>query len=142
MRDGYITVYDRHFTGGDDEENNYGELNTSCRIGAKNGAVIIEYTEILDGENDCRCVITVTRDRITMIRSGVFRTTIIFENQKRNACAYHTPYGEILIGVYTNAVFSDMSENGGTLNIAYTLDSSGDLLSENELRISVELKED
>ncbi len=141
MRDGYITVIDRHFAGGD-EEPGCGELRTACRIGAKDGAIIIEYTEILDGENDCRCVITLTEKRVTMIRSGVFRTTIIFENRKRNSCAYHTPYGEILIGVYTNALFSDMSESGGTLNLAYTLDNSGDLISENELKISVELKED
>ncbi len=141
MKDGYITVRDRHFQGGSEEEE-CGEIRTSCRIGRQNSAIVIDYTEIFDGENDCRCALTIMDGRVTMMRSGAYRTTVVFEDGKRNTSAYLTPFGEILIGVFTNALFIDMTEEGGTMNIAYTLDSGGDLLSENELKISVELKDD
>ena len=39
-------------------------------------------------------------------------------------------------------MFIDFDENGGMMNFAYTIDSAGDLISENELKITVEIKEE
>ena len=46
-----------------------------------------------------------------------------------------------MIGVYTNAMFIDFDENGGVMDFAYTIDSAGDLISENELKITVETED-
>ena len=140
MKQGYITIRDRHLTA--DEESDYGEIKTRCRVSRQKNALLIEYKEILDGEHDCSCALTISDGKITMIRNGAFCTTMIFEERQRHACAYHTPFGEMMLTVYTNAVFIDIDEDGGQIHLAYTLDSGGGLLSENELIITVEITEE
>lgn len=141
MKNAYITVLDRHFTDGEGD-GDYGELKTECEISTKGRAIIVRYNETVDMTDDCETTLTIENNRITMMRTGRFRTSMIFENQVRHTCCYETPYGEIMIGIYTNAMFADFGEDGGILNFAYSIDSAGDLISENELKIIVEMKED
>ncbi len=141
MKKAYITVLDRHFTG-DDSEPECGELRTDCTISTKDGAIIVKYNETVEKSNDCETQLIIQNNRITMMRIGRFRTSMIFECQKRHICCYETPIGEMMIGIYTNAMFTDFDEEGGILNFAYSIDSGGDLISENELKIFVEVKED
>ena len=84
----------------------------------------------------------VEEKRVTMLRSGFINTSMVFENGCRHTCCYDTPVGQILIGVYTNAMYVSMSENGGEIHLAFTVDSGGDFLSKNELKITAEIKED
>ncbi len=141
MKNAYITVIDRHFTG-ENDEGECGELTTKCSIEAADGEIVIRYNETVDNADDCETSLYIKNSRITMMRSGRFRTSMIFENGKRHICCYETPFGEIMIGIYTNAMFIDFDENGGMMNFAYTIDSAGDLISENELKITVEIKEE
>ncbi len=141
MKKAYIVIRDRHFDGSEDEPGDYGELKTNCLIGREGSSVVIRYKEITDGEGDCVCMLSISGKKVTLVRNGIYCITVIFEAGQRNTCVYHTPYGEIYIGVYTNAMFIDMTEDGGCINIAYTLDNSGDFVSENELKISVEVRE-
>lgn len=140
MKKGFIQVIDRHFTG--DKEGESGELKTSCLIGAEDGAIVIKYHETVDMPEDCETNLRIEKDRITMMRHGRFRTSMMFENGKRHTCCYETPFGEIMIGIYTNAMFIDFDEDGGIIDFAYTIDSAGDLLSENELKIIVDTEEE
>lgn len=141
MKDAYITIRDRHFT--DNEGNDdYGELKTECKIGVEDNSIVVRYHETVENINDCDTSLNIQNGRITMMRNGFFRTGMIFENGKRHVSCYETPFGEVMIGIYTNAMFIDFDEDGGVLNFAYTIDSNGDLVSENELKITVELKEE
>ena len=140
MRNGRISVIDRHFTENVRDPES-GELRTSCQIGVDGGSIVIRYHETLEEVNDCETCLMINNGRITMIRSGRYSTSMIFENGKRHICCYDTPLGEIMIGVYTNAMFIDFNENGGVMDFAYTIDSAGDLISENELKITVETED-
>ncbi len=134
MKDAYIKVFDRHFTDSDDD--GFGNFFTTCKIGAENGSIVIRYKEVFD-ELECNTSISVKDQRVTMIRSGKYRTNMIFENGKRHTCIYTTPFGELMIGIYTNAMYVNLTEDGGVLEFAYTIDNSGRLISENELKIFV-----
>lgn len=141
MRDGFITINDSHYDfDGQPAEN--GEVTTTCRIGKDNGIIRIEYNESFESEFDASTVIMVEEKRVTMLRSGFINTSMVFENGCRHTCCYDTPVGQILIGVYTNAMYVSMSENGGEIHLAFTVDSGGDFLSKNELKITAEIKED
>ena len=141
MKEAYITIRDRHFTD-DDGGDDYGELKTDCLIGTEDDSIVVRYHETVEKADDCDTSLRVQNNRITMMRNGFFRTGMIFENGKRHISCYETPFGEAMIGIYTNAMFIDFDENGGILDFAYTIDNNGDLLSENELKITVELKEE
>lgn len=141
MKVGNITVKDRHFSL-DEKGSDYSELVTECFVGVDGDSVVIKYHETVAELNDCETCLMVRKDRVTMMRDGKFRTSMIFENRKRHISCYETPYGEIMIGIYTNALFIDLNENGGVINFAYTIDSSSELISQNELKITVSIKDD
>ena len=78
--------------------------------------------------------------RVAMRRVGKYNTEMVFEQQQRHICYYTTPYGELMMGIYTKSVTFEPLENGGRLRFAYTIDFNNDLASENELDITFTLK--
>ncbi len=140
MKNGFITIRDRHFHGMENDD--FGEITTACEVGVDGDSIVVNYYESIGEVNDCQTSIMIKKDRVTMMRNGIYRTGMIFENRKRHISCYETPFGEIMIGIYTNAMFVSFDEYGGEINIAYTIDTNGDLVSENEIRITVEVKED
>ncbi|MBR6939280.1 MAG: DUF1934 domain-containing protein [Clostridia bacterium] len=142
MKEAYITVRDRHFLSPYSKDDEFGELKTGCQIGVDGNSIVIKYKESVDEVNDCQTCLMIKQGVVSMVRVGRFHTNMIFENKKRHICCYETPFGSLMVGIYTNAMFIDFSENGGEVNLAYTIDVSGDLVSENELKILVEIKED
>jgi uncharacterized beta-barrel protein YwiB (DUF1934 family) len=59
------------------------------------------------------------------------------EAGKRHSCRYSTPYGDLLIGVYAEDVFSAMSRKGGQLELNYTVDCNGSLIAKKQMIINV-----
>ena len=48
--------------------------------------------------------------------------------------------GSMLIDVYTHKMDINLDENGGTMDVAYTLDFDSQVLSENTFKITVNKK--
>lgn len=143
MRDGFITILDRNFQR-DEKPGDFGELRTKCQVSSQGEAVLIRYNESVENINDCETCLKVESNRVTMMRAGRYRTTMIFEKEKRHTACYETPFGEVMIAVYTKVLNMDFNESGGAIIINYTIDTYGDFISENELKIIVkrEVKED
>ncbi len=75
--------------------------------------------------------------RLTLMRKGGDNTRLILENGKRHLCQYDTGYGNLMIGIFTSRLDSDLNDAGGSLNVRYTLDVNSALSSTNELSITV-----
>ena len=134
-----ITVIDRHFEG-DNDEGTCGELRAAGKMKKSSDSFVVTYKETVESPNDCETTLKIEKDRITMIRCGRFRTSMIFESGKRHSALYETPFGKAMIGIYTHSLFIDFDKEGGQMNFAYSIDCNGDLVSENELKIFVEVK--
>lgn len=143
MKDGFITILDRNFQR-DETPGDFGELRTKCQVIAQENTVTVCYKESVEKINDCETCLKVEPNRVTMMRAGRYRTTMIFEKEKRHTACYETPFGEVMIAVYTKVLNMDFNESGGAIIINYTIDTYGDFISENELKIIVktEVKED
>lgn len=74
---------------------------------------------------------------LTLMRRGKDSTRLILENGKRHLCQYDTGYGNLMIGVFTSRLDSDLNDAGGNLKVSYTLDINSALSSTNELSITV-----
>ena len=72
-----------------------------------------------------------------MTRCGDYSTQMIMEREKRHSCHYNTPMGEMVMGVFARRIESDMTEDGGSLLLDYTIDINADFASINELKITV-----
>ena len=74
---------------------------------------------------------------VTMMRFGENNTHLIFEQGKTHTCCYETGYGGLSIGVCSDYVDIDISENGGQLSCKYTIDINNSMLSVNNFNITV-----
>ena len=120
--------------------------------GESEGAKIVSVATIEGDENDytirdsetgdldgCEVALNVKdKKTVTMTRTGnVYSTQLIVEQGKRHNCFYNTPAGELMLGVYAKKVHSTVEKGEGILRFSYTLDFNSDLVSENELIITV-----
>ena len=141
MKRASLRIKDRHYDVGDNP-GNFGEIITECSITKKSNSIVFDYFEDIPGFDVCRSEVTVEKDRVTILRSGKISTCMILEPEKRHISCYETPYGEIMLGVYTDALAVDLTEDGGFVEFAYTIDSNGELVSRNELKFLIETEED
>ena len=74
-----------------------------------------------------------------MRRSGEnLYSQLIIEKGQRHQCVYDTGYGTLTLGISGDQIISSLDDNGGHLQVRYTLDINASMASENELLIQVE----
>ena len=139
MKEAVIKIIDRHVS--DDEEYSC-ELTTNGFLEYGANGYTVTYFETDEELKGSKTVLKVSGNTIVMTRSGKYNTELIIEKEKRRSCFYETPYGELMMGVYTKNISSKMNENGGKLCFSYTIDFNNDLASENDLTVEVAVKSD
>lgn len=68
---------------------------------------------------------------------GAGSTRLVLENGKRHLCQYDTGYGNMMIGIFTSQLHSNLTDEGGKLEVRYTLDINSNLSSSNEILITI-----
>ncbi len=125
-----------------DGETDKVEVLTAGNYIMKNGHCYIGYKEYDDDNPNEHFdnLIKVENDIVTITRKGPMRSQLMLEKGKRHQCLYQTVAGDLIIGVFTKTMKSTLGEQGGTLEVSYTLDFNTDLVSENSFKIKVEEK--
>ena len=115
------------------------ELFTTGSYYKRNGHYYIAYDESeATGFEGSRTTLKVEdSNRVTLIRSGKARSQLIIERGVRHQCHYDTGYGAMTIGVSGDRVVSGLTDEGGKLEFAYSLDVNTLLASENAVYIHV-----
>ncbi len=140
MKKAIIKITDRHIQDGEEYE---AELTTSGEFEITENGCRVVYTETDEELENCVTTLDVVgSEKISMTRAGKYNTEMVIEKDRRHSCFYQTPYGELMMGIFAKKVVNEMTENGGTLNFSYTIDFNNTPASENELTVSVLLKEE
>lgn len=140
MKKALVKIIDRHRNEGEDSSF---ELTTSGTYEPAPDGFCLTYNETDEElEGSLTKLFVYPQGKIHMNRMGKYNTEMVFEPQQRHTCFYSTPFGELMMGIYTKSIAFEPHENGGRLHFAYTIDFNNDLASENELDISFILKED
>lgn len=130
-----ITIADRHTVEGESESSTITVFGT---MEYQSGKYTLEYDEQNEGFLGSHIRMEVVEpSQINIFRTGLQSMEMAIEKGVRHACQYSTPYGSMLMNFYGTEVQSDMSVFGGTLSFKYTIDANGELVSSNELHISV-----
>ncbi|MBO5908909.1 MAG: DUF1934 family protein, partial [Clostridia bacterium] len=58
------------------------------------------------------------------------------------SCLYNTPQGDFVIGIYGETLNTQLSDNGGSIYMSYTIDVNSGLLSKNIMEIKVKETEE
>lgn len=123
-----------------DDETGEVELTTFgsyVRRGDSRYIVYKEYTS--EDKNKTRTSILKVDggNKVTLMRGGEDSTRLILERGKRHLCQYDTEFGNMMIGVFTSRVQSELDDLGGKLEVSYTLDINSSLSSQNEIFITI-----
>ena len=101
---------------------------------------LLEYTEYDENANRFQTAVRVVgQEAVYVTRKGDFGSEMQFEVGKRNSTVYATPYGEMLLGVYTKSVENALRGGGGRLQFCYTTDFNSRFAIENSMSLTVHL---
>lgn len=115
------------------------DFTTEGKLGEKQGKMYILYEEEESiGARGVKTMLKVESDRqVILQRSGALNSRMTIEKGQRHNCCYSTVQGDIMVGVFGEAIKSELNGNGGKLYMRYTVDVNMGLVSRNEIEISV-----
>lgn len=73
----------------------------------------------------------------SITRHGKHRSCLLIEEGTTNICNYDTPAGSVILDINGIAIDSGLGDKGGKLNLEYSLNTSGMLISDNSIKIDV-----
>lgn len=74
-------------------------------------------------------------ERVTLTRVGEYNSEMIFEEGCRHLSLYNTPYGAVSMGVNTRHLLAELDDNGGCVEVDYTLEVEGAVVGRNTFQI-------
>ena len=116
------------------------ELSTEGTFRRFEDEYIITYTEDQTVEGSkTKTQLTVKGDNTVILeRRGDLNSRLVITEGERNNCLYAIPQGSLTLGIYGKNVNSNMTANGGSVKMIYSIDMNFEPLSENEVEILVE----
>ena len=114
----------------------HGELEEAMQLTMpgtlkKKGAErVLRYTETIQDKGDGSSVthevyVQLREGHVTVLRRGPYGMLMVFEQGKRYQTDYHTPYGDMQMGIYPTHVETELHEDRGQARLEYQLDLQG-----------------
>lgn len=117
------------------------EFVTEAKLYKRGEAVYLIYEETeLSGIPGCRTRLKCKPDEVQMKRYGEsagIGNEIRFERGRRYSGLYDTPFGAIELEVLTNRLENNLTEDGGNLDIDYSISLKGLMEGHNQLSITL-----
>jgi len=120
------------------EETDAIELITSGEYSHEGSETVFSYMESeMTGMEGTRTTFHVSPRMVTLTREGTLNAQMVFEQGKKHMFLYETPYGATSMGVDTRRLAYGLGDDGGKMEIDYTIDVDSVVVSENSFVISV-----
>lgn len=119
------------------------EVVTPAQYYLRNGKHYIIYDEVVEGMAGTihnKIKITGT-DMIEIVRSGLSSSHMVFEKNKKSLTYYHTPFGQMLVGVNTKEMQIQIAENRIDVQVGYELDINHESMADCMIRMNIISKE-
>jgi Uncharacterized protein conserved in bacteria len=114
------------------------ELVTAGRLARDGERYTLTYQESeLTGLDGTQTAIQVEGEQVIMTRSGEFNTQMVFQEGRRHLSMYNTPYGAMAIGVNTRHLLARMDDQGGSIEVDYTIEVDHALAGRSVFQIQV-----
>ncbi len=117
------------------------EMITTGEYYYKNNKHYLLYDEVMEGES------TVTKNRIKfasgfmeLTKNGVVSVHMLFEENQKNVTHYHTPYGDLMMGIEAKKVELKETENEINISVDYALEINEEHAADCDIKINVKSK--
>jgi Uncharacterized protein conserved in bacteria len=111
---------------------------------SRNNKHFIIYEEMLEDEDGLNCItkntIKISGNQVEIIKKGSSRTHMIFEENQKNMSYYNTPFGNLLVGIFTTRIKVTEEETSLQVEIDYGLDVNYTHVSDCNIVIKVNSK--
>ena len=119
------------------------ELVTAGRLARDGTGYTLSYQESeLTGLDGTLTTIQVDGEQVTLMRVGEFNSQLVFQEGRRHFSMYNTPYGAMTIGVNTRHLLAQLTDQGGDIEVDYSVEVDHALAGRNVFRISVRESEE
>ena len=114
------------------------ELVTEGRLARDGESYTLSYQESeLTGLEGTLTTIQVDGEQVTLMRVGEFNSQLVFQEGRRHLSMYNTPYGAMTIGVNTRHLLARLTDQGGDIEVDYSVEVDHALAGRNIFRINV-----
>lgn len=114
------------------------ELVTQGRLAREGERYTLSYQESeLTGLSGTLTTIRVDGPEVTLMRMGEFNSQMVFQEGRRHLSMYNTPYGAMSIGVNTRHLLAELTDQGGDIEVDYTIEVDHAMAGRNVFRINV-----
>lgn len=104
----------------------------------KNRSHYVLYEEVMEGFREpVRNRIKFGEHFLELTRSGPVNVRMIFEEKKKHMSNYHTPYGDILLGIDTKVVGIVKEPDLIRIDVGYALELNNEYLADCKILITI-----
>lgn len=110
---------EQYFDGVDPDET---ELMTEGTMTLREGVLFLSYAESeLTGMKGTTTTFAVQGPKVILNRTGGINSQMVFEEGRQHTSLYETPFGEISIDIQTSKLRHNLTEQGGVMEIRYSI---------------------
>ena len=139
-KDVLISISGLHFDmEGDNGNGEPVEIITPASYYLKNGKHYVLYDEVVEGvPGKIKNTIKITdSDMFEIRKSGIANTHMVFERGKMNMTSYETPFGEMMVGIHTRNITTEVEQEKIDVHITYALDVNNEPLADCEIDVKI-----
>lgn len=97
-------------------------LDTEGTMEFRDGGWDITYEESeLTGLAGVTTTFRVEQEKVTLIRTGMLSSTMVFQEGVAHDSLYHMEYGTLMISIMATRVAFDIVAEGGTIDLVYSI---------------------
>ncbi len=118
------------------------EVITGGQYFSRGGKQYVLYDEMMEEyEGISKNTIKFTDGIVDITKKGLTNVHMIFEEKKKNMTYYNTPFGNLMIGLYTNRIQIEEKEEDIRIVVDYALDINYEFISDCVITIVVKAKQ-
>ena len=118
------------------------ELTVSGSYYLKNGKHYILYDELTEGDHEViHNTLKLQHNMVELRKKGASEAHMVFEKNKKNITCYHTPYGDLLMGIDASKVELQEEEDLIEARVNYQLEMNEEKMADCRISIRIQSKE-
>lgn len=104
----------------------------------RNGSHYLLYDEPVEGTSDIiKNRIRFKENEVQVAKKGAVNTTLTFTKNEKNMTNYATPFGNLIVGIDTQRIALELSEQKMDIKVDYALDINYEFLADCKISIKV-----